>query len=223
MKPSQIAKPSSYLGVSQVLVLLTIVFGLPINAAQNKEKTLRQQVIEAGHDIYVGGIGDSFSPDTVGLPELVFRATLIVEGRISLVRPHLIQNETAVATDFQVHVIHVIHSIEGNIPSDITFTLVGGRITFPEGSAETSGGDYPVNVRPIITQKYILFLRPSLLDPMKYEPVAAPRGAFRVNKENRLDPAADTGQAFETHRRFIGMQRDDFVSEVTTLLTRKER
>jgi hypothetical protein len=189
-----------------------------VNALQEDTKTLRQKVIEAGGDLSIGAYGDSIHQEFVDLAALITRATLIVEGRVMRVQPHLTPDERGITTEFQMHPINIIRNTGGEILGDFGMVFGGGRIEFPEGTAQVDDGSFPVSTHPTVEQELIMFLHSLPADPTKFEPVADARAIFRVTEESKIEPAANASLEFQSHERLLGMEHESFINEVRELV-----
>lgn len=89
--------------------------------------------------------------------------------------------------------------------------LIGGKMKFPNGTAEFTVGDYLPDSYPIVGQVLILFLGPNSLDSSKFESVGGPRGIFTISNDMIDSPASLTSKL---HGAIKGKKVDLFEKEI---------
>lgn len=164
-----------------------------------------------------GDISLSYEPgEGRTLDQLLAESRVAVIGRIVSVEPRLSYNGFAILTDVRLAVEEVLHQDE-LAPSAknkrLTFTVLGGRLQFPSGTAT-----YETHLAFPITkgQRYLVLLAECRLEaphdpPNALTPVGGPQGLFLIQGES-LVPAASA--SFPISEQALGMSLAEFKSRL---------
>jgi len=193
-------------------ITLAILWAIVPTEAQQLEtsKTIPEMVREQGN-ISMGGASED--PSVPDLASLIGMSKIVVKGRITAVKSHLTEDQMAIWTDFTVQVLDILYNVTlSDVPKAVTVSLVGGRMKFPEGTAEFSNSDYPISSHPKLGQVYVFFLTTSLQHLAKYSPVGGgSQGAYHIVGE-KIVPAAGPEHLLSTKNQ--GKDRSAFESEI---------
>jgi hypothetical protein len=160
----------------KMIVLATCLLW-PIPAiSQPQRKTIPQQVSETGtvkNFIIVCG-----SPSVPDIAALVDTAPLILRGNVISTQCQLSPNQMAIMTIAAVQVEQVLSSTIGRIPPVIRVQFGGGKMVFPNGTAEYVDDSY--RRLPRVGDNYVAFLMVSRMDQTLFELARGTQGLFRV-------------------------------------------
>lgn len=222
--------PNMLSPVAAVVLVNVIVAGAvsPISAQMSQRakavvEALRTGGIEAaaaleGH--YEGRVSADPENNADSIEQLVDWHDLVVVGRIQANRGWMTGDGESVVTDYVVRVEQVL---KGRATAEITVSVVGGRVSFSNGTTATLTSSM---IPPTPGERYLFFLVPSTY-PVSARQLAAARGQlwelqhmslsiFFLHPEKGVVPRAHVGHPLR--QTYEGMVETDFIRLIQRLV-----
>ena len=182
------------------------------NGKDPEELTIPEKVKLRGN-IAFGGAGDYITEKYKDVESLIKDSQFVIKGRVAAVKSYLSPSQEEIRTDFILNVLEIIESQspESEPPESVVMMWIGGKMKFPNGTAEYTVGEYLPDSYPIVGQVLILFLEPNSLDSSKFQPVGDTRGIFTISNDMIDSPASRT---CKLHAALKGKKVDLFEKEI---------
>jgi hypothetical protein len=174
---------------------------------------LRAAAAVTGH--YRGQVSADPENNVENINQLVDWHERIIVGRIVANRGWLTADGEEIVTDYR---IAVEESLKGPPVPEITVSILGGRVTFEDGTTATITSTMRA---PVNGEQYVLFLVPTFypVSPAQRQAAKGPiytlqhlaLGAFLLDSDHRVQPRAQSPR-HPLRRAFDGMPEANFIA-----------
>jgi hypothetical protein len=182
---------------------------------------LRAAAKVTGH--YQGPVAAEPENNVENIFQLVDWHDLIIVGRIVANRGWLTGDGDSIVTDYRVA---VEASLKGPEVREITVSILGGRVSFEDGTTATITSTMRA---PVNGERYVLFLGPTFysVSPAQRQaargPIYTPQhlafGVFQLDSDHRVQPKASPRHPLR--QAFGGMPESDFIALIKRMVGKK--
>lgn len=212
-----------------LILLVALAVETPPAFGQTSERSravrdaLRTGGVEAaaaleGH--YEGRVSADPENNANSIEQLVDWHDLVVVGRIESNRGWMTADRETIVTDYVVRIEQVL---KGPALAEVTVSVVGGRVSFPNGTTATLTSSM---IAPIKGERYVFFLMPSRYPASDQQRTAArgqlwslqhmSLGLFHLHPEKGVVPRARVGHPLR--KSYEGIVEADFIRVIQRLV-----